>query len=37
MRVADLPVADPLTDGRTIATSHLLALRVTDLTRNAGV
>ena len=36
MRVANLLVADPLTGGRTIA-SHLLASRVTDLIRNAGL
>ena len=35
MRVADLLVADPLTDCRTIAASDLPPLRVTDLIRNA--
>jgi hypothetical protein len=34
IRVANLPAADPLTSGRALA-SHLLALRVTDLIRNA--
>ena len=36
MCVANLLVANPLTSGRAIA-SHLLALRVTDLIRNAGL
>ena len=37
MRIADLLVADPLTSGRTIAASHLLPLRVTNLIRDAGL
>jgi len=35
MRVTNLLVTDPLTSGRKIAASHLLALRVTYLIFNA--
>jgi hypothetical protein len=37
MRVAELPAADPLTGGLAITGHLLLAPRVTDLIRNAGL